>query len=95
MSEFKQANLISWARHLACRGKLQDLFDLALQPMDQDQALLCITVSLLCLQRSLVKWPSIKEVVGMLSGDSEPPHLPFEFSPSPPSNLFKSQKIAR
>ncbi|KAF6142102.1 hypothetical protein GIB67_037020 [Kingdonia uniflora] len=95
MSEFEQANLISWARHLARRGKLQDLFDPALQSMDQDQALLCITVAFLHLQRSPVKWPSIKEVVGMLSGDSEPPHLPIEFSPSPPSNLFKYRKKAR
>ncbi|KAF6160270.1 hypothetical protein GIB67_019039 [Kingdonia uniflora] len=95
MSEFERANLISWARHLARRGKLQDLFDPALQFMDQDQALLCITVALLCLQRSPVKRPSIKEVVGMLSGDCEPPHLPVEFSPSPPSNLFKSRKKAR
>ncbi|KAF6142419.1 hypothetical protein GIB67_033846 [Kingdonia uniflora] len=76
MSEFEQANLISWARHLARRGKLQDLFDPALQSMDQDQALLCITVAFLYLQRSPVKRPSIKEVVGMLSGDSKPPHLP-------------------
>ncbi|KAF6138548.1 hypothetical protein GIB67_022582 [Kingdonia uniflora] len=95
MLEFEQANLISWARHLARRGKLQDLFDPALQSMDQDQALLCITVAFLYLQQSPVKRPSIKEVVGMLSGDSELPHLPVEFSPSPPSNLFKSRKKAR
>ncbi|KAF6174714.1 hypothetical protein GIB67_008769 [Kingdonia uniflora] len=31
----------------------------------------------------------------MLSGDSEPPRLHVEFSPSPPSNLFKSRKKAR
>ncbi|KAF6138620.1 hypothetical protein GIB67_032514 [Kingdonia uniflora] len=63
--------------------------------MDQDQTLLCITTAFLYLQRSPVKRPSIKEVIGMLSGDSESPHLPVEFSPSPPSNLFKSQKKAR
>ncbi|KAF6135833.1 hypothetical protein GIB67_028152 [Kingdonia uniflora] len=71
MSEFEQANLISWVRHLACR------------------------VAFLYLKRSPVKRPSIKEVVGMLRGDSEPPYLPVEFSPSPPSNLFKSRKKAR
>ncbi|KAF6137043.1 hypothetical protein GIB67_030807 [Kingdonia uniflora] len=95
MSEFEQANLISWERHLARRGKLQDLFDPALKSMDQDQALLCIAVAFLYLQQSPVKRPSIKEVVGMLLGDFEPPHLPVEFSPSPPSNLFKSRKKAR
>nr|BAD95056.1 putative protein kinase [Arabidopsis thaliana] len=32
----------------------------------------------------------------MLSGVSEPPHLPFEFSPSPPMGFpFKSRKKAR
>ncbi|KAF6155726.1 hypothetical protein GIB67_007163 [Kingdonia uniflora] len=67
MLEFEQANLISWARHLARKGKLQDLLDPALQSMDQDQALLCITVAFLCLQRSPIKRPSIKEVVRMLS----------------------------
>ncbi|KAF6135493.1 hypothetical protein GIB67_015346 [Kingdonia uniflora] len=95
MSEFERASLISWLRHLSHRGKLQDLFDPTLQSMDQNQALLCTTIAFLCLQRSPVKRPSIKEVVGMLSGDSEPPHFPVEFSPSPPSNLFKSLKKAR
>ncbi|KAF6138645.1 hypothetical protein GIB67_032539 [Kingdonia uniflora] len=95
MSKFEQANLISWARHLARRGKLQDLFDPALQSMDQDQALLCITVAFIYLQLSLVKRPSTKEVVGMLSGDFKPPHLPVEFSLLPPSSLFKSRKKAR
>ncbi|OUZ99463.1 Protein kinase domain [Macleaya cordata] len=96
MSEFERANLISWARHLAHSGKLQDLFDPALQSLDRDQALLCVTVALLCLQRSPSKRPTIREVVGMLSGESSPPHLPFEFSPSPPSGFpFKSRKKAR
>ncbi|KAK9143627.1 hypothetical protein Syun_013027 [Stephania yunnanensis] len=95
MSEFERANLISWARHLAHRGKLSDLFDPALQSLDQDQALLCATVALLCLHRSPAKRPSIQEVVGMLSGESEPPHLPIEFSPSPPSSFpFKCRKKA-
>ncbi|OMP08084.1 hypothetical protein CCACVL1_01163 [Corchorus capsularis] len=63
---------------------------------DKDQALLCITIALLCLQRSPSKRPNMKEIVEMLSGEAEPPHLPFEFSPSPPSNfLFKSRRKAR
>lgn len=96
MSEFERANLISWARHLAHRGKLQELFDPALQSLDQEQALLCVTVALLCLQRSPAKRPTTKEIVAILSGEAEAPHLPVEFSPSPPSNYpFKSRKKAR
>ncbi|KAI3967211.1 hypothetical protein MKX01_042796 [Papaver californicum] len=96
MSEFERANLISWARHLAHSGKLQELFDPAIQSLDREQALLCVTVALLCLQRSPSKRPNIREVVGMLMGESEAPHLRFEFSPSPPSGFpFKSRKKAR
>ncbi|XP_043718325.1 receptor-like serine/threonine-protein kinase At2g45590 [Telopea speciosissima] len=96
MSEFERANLLSWTRHLAHAGKLLDLVDPSIQSLDRVQALLFITVALLCLQRSPVHRPSMKEVVAMLSGESEPPHLPIEFSPSPPSNFpFKSRKKAR
>ncbi|XP_021613182.1 receptor-like serine/threonine-protein kinase At2g45590 [Manihot esculenta] len=96
ISEFERANLISWARQLAYNGKLLDLVDPLIHSMDKDQALLCITIALLCLQRSPTKRPTMKEIVGMLSGETEPPHLPFEFSPSPPSNFpFKSRKKAR
>lgn len=96
MSEFERANLISWARQLACNGRLLDLVDKSVHSLDQDQAILCITVALLCLQRSPSKRPSMREIVGMLSGEAGPPQLPFEFSPSPPSNLpFKSRKKAR
>ncbi|XP_057508398.1 receptor-like serine/threonine-protein kinase At2g45590 isoform X2 [Actinidia eriantha] len=96
MSEFERANLISWARQLARNGKLLDLLDTNIQSLDHEQALLCITIALLCLQRSPAKRPTMKEIVGMLSGEAEPPHLPFEFSPSPPSNFpFKSRKKTR
>ncbi|KAJ8565392.1 hypothetical protein K7X08_007968 [Anisodus acutangulus] len=96
MSEFERANLVSWARQLAHSGKLLDLVDLNIQLLVREQALLCITIALLCLQRSLNKRPTMKEIVGMLCGDSEPPHLPFEFSPSPPSNFpFESRKNPR
>ncbi|KAH0766254.1 hypothetical protein KY285_002125 [Solanum tuberosum] len=96
MSEFERANLVSWARQLAHSGKLLDLVDPNIQLLDREQALLCITIALVCLQRSPNKRPTMKEIVGMLCGDSEPPHLPFEFSPSPPSNFpFKSRKKAR
>ncbi|KAK6918463.1 Protein kinase domain [Dillenia turbinata] len=96
MSEFERANLISWARQLARNGKLLDLVDSSIHSLDREQALLCITIALLCLQRSPGKRPTMKEVVGMLSGESEPPTLPFDFSPSPPSGFpFKSRKKAR
>ncbi|GAV76656.1 Pkinase domain-containing protein/Pkinase_Tyr domain-containing protein [Cephalotus follicularis] len=96
MSEFERANLISWAKQLAFNGKLLDLVDPSIHSLDKDQALLCITIALLCLQRSPSKRPSMKEIVGMLSGEAEPPHLPFEFSPSPPSNFpFKSRTNGR
>ncbi|GAB2217263.1 hypothetical protein Drorol1_Dr00000435 [Drosera rotundifolia] len=96
MSEFDRANLISWARQLAYNGKLLDLVDPNIKSLDQEQALLCITIALLCLQRTPGKRPNMKEVVEMLTGVAEPPHLPFEFSPSPPSNFsFKSRKKAR
>ncbi|XP_020219291.1 receptor-like serine/threonine-protein kinase At2g45590, partial [Cajanus cajan] len=96
ISEFERANLISWARQLAHNGRLLDLVDTSIHSLDKEQALLCITIALLCLQRCPGKRPSMKEVVGMLNGEAEPPHLPFEFSPSPPSNFpFKSRKKAR
>lgn len=93
MSEFERANLISWARQLAHNGRLLDLVDQHIQSLNREEALLCITIALLCLQRSPGKRPSMKDIVGMLSGESDPPNLPFEFSPSPPSNFqFKSRK---
>ncbi|KAK1579013.1 hypothetical protein Q3G72_034915 [Acer saccharum] len=97
MSEFQRANLLSWARNLARKGKLIELVDKAIvKSLDQEQALLCITVALLCLQRSPIKRPSMQEVVGMLTGESEAPKLPAEFSPSPPLRFpFKSQKKGR
>ncbi|KAF2311808.1 hypothetical protein GH714_026827 [Hevea brasiliensis] len=96
ISEFQRANLIHWARHLARSGKLLDLVDQSVQSLDRDQALLCIAVALLCLQKCPARRPSIKEVVGMLTGQSEAPQLPIEFSPSPPNRLpFKSKSIKK
>ncbi|GMI99559.1 hypothetical protein like AT4G25390 [Hibiscus trionum] len=96
MSEFQRANLISWARRLARTGKLIDLVDQNIQSLHREQALLCITVALLCLQKFPARRPSMKEVVGMLTGEAETPQLPTEFSPSPPSRYpFKSRKKVR
>ncbi|KAG1362464.1 Receptor-like serine/threonine-protein kinase [Cocos nucifera] len=96
MSEFERANLISWARHLARLGRLLDLVDPSLRAVDREQALLCIMIALLCLQRSPARRPSIEAIIGMLTGQSQPPHLPLEFSPSSPGGFpFKSRKKAR
>lgn len=97
ISEFQRANLLSWARQLARAGKLVDLVDKSInQSLDKDQAVLCITVALLCLQKSPARRPSMNEVVKMLSGESEPPHLPIELSPSTPSRFhYKSHKKVR
>lgn len=96
MAEFQRANLTSWAKHLAQTGKLFDLIDQSIQSLKQEQALLCITVALLCLQKSPARRPSMKEVVAILTGDADPPQLPTEFSPSPPSRYpFKSRKKVR
>ncbi|XP_047314954.1 receptor-like serine/threonine-protein kinase At2g45590 [Impatiens glandulifera] len=96
MSEFERANLISWARQLARNGKLLDLVDPCIHSLDKDEALLCITMALLCLQKTPMKRPTITEIVRVLSGEADAPQLPFEFSPSPPSSFpFKSRKRAR
>ena len=81
-SEFQRANLVSWARHCARNGKLLELVDQSIQSLDKEQALLCIKVALLCLLKSPSRRPSMKEVVGMLSGELEPPQLPVEYSSS-------------
>ncbi|KAG5234503.1 kinase family protein [Salix suchowensis] len=92
MAEFQRANLMHWARNLARSGKLLDLVDRSVQSLDREQATLCITIALLCLQKSPAQRPSMKEVVGMLTGESPVPQLPSEFSPSPPTRFpFKSR----
>lgn len=96
MSEFEKASLISWAKHLARASRLIDLVDPALKDVNHDEALLCITVALLCIQRSPARRPSSEELLRLLSGEGEPPHLPLEFSPSPPGGFpFKSRKKVR
>uniref|UniRef100_A0ACD5WZY1 Uncharacterized protein n=1 Tax=Avena sativa TaxID=4498 RepID=A0ACD5WZY1_AVESA len=96
MSEFEKASLISWARHLAHVGRLLDLVDSALLDVNRDQVLLCITVAFLCIQRSPTRRPSSEEVLEMLSGEGQPPHLPIEFSPSPPGGFpLRSRRKGR
>ena len=96
LSEFHRANLLSWARHCARNGKLIELVDQSIESLDKDQALLCIKLALLCLLKSPARRPSMKEVVGMLTGELEPPQLPVEYSPSTPSRFpFKSRKKGR
>lgn len=94
IKEFERANLISWARHLARSGNVLDLVDATLgDDYDKNQALLCITVALLCLQRLPAARPAMTEVVKILSGEVEAPSLPFEFSPSPPYGIpYRSRR---
>ncbi|WCJ36557.1 Protein kinase superfamily protein [Euphorbia peplus] len=93
MSEFHRANLIHWARHLARAGKLLDLVDEAIECLDSEEAHLCIIIALLCLQKLPARRPTMKEVVGMLTRELEPPQLPIEFSPSPPFKSRSHRKI--
>ncbi|KAG8381429.1 hypothetical protein BUALT_Bualt06G0121100 [Buddleja alternifolia] len=73
---------------------LLGLVDQGIENLNKEQALLCITVALLCLQKSPARRPSMKEVVGILCGDLASPQLPVEFSPSPPSRFpYKSKKV--
>ncbi|KAL5570133.1 hypothetical protein UlMin_026708 [Ulmus minor] len=96
LSDYQRANLLSWARHLARTGKLVDLVDKSIQSLDKEQAVLCITVALLCLQKIPARRPSMKEVVGMFSGELEPPQLPVELSPAHQSRFpFKNHKRVR
>lgn len=96
MSEFHRANLVSWARQLARAGKLLDLVDKKIRSLNREQAQLCIVVALICLQKSPARRPSMKEVVGMLTGELDPPQLPMEYNPSPSSQFpFKSRKKLR
>lgn len=96
LSEFQRANLLSWARRLARSGKLLDLVDQSIQSFNTEEALRCLTVALLCLQKLPAYRPSMKEVVGMLSGELDTPPLPVELSPSPPSGFTsRSRKKAR
>ncbi|CAL9243157.1 unnamed protein product [Arabidopsis halleri] len=89
----QRANLMSWARKLARRGRLNDLVDEKLQLLDKEQAVLCIKVALQCLQKSPVSRPSMKDVLEMLRGAMSPPDLPTEFSPSPQTRFpFKTRR---
>ncbi|XP_061373945.1 receptor-like serine/threonine-protein kinase At4g25390 [Gastrolobium bilobum] len=92
LSEFKRANLVSWARHCGRNGKLLELVDQSIQSLDKEEALLCIRVALLCLLKSPARRPSMKEVVGMLTGELESPQLPVEYTNTSSRFPFKPQK---
>ncbi|ESW15334.1 hypothetical protein PHAVU_007G064200 [Phaseolus vulgaris] len=76
ISEFKRANLVSWARQCGRRGKLLEVVDEGVEGLDEEQASLCVRVALACLHKSPARRPSMKELLGMLSGELEPPQLP-------------------
>ncbi|XP_057528279.1 receptor-like serine/threonine-protein kinase At4g25390 [Amaranthus tricolor] len=90
MSEFHKANLVSWARQLARSGRLLDLVDKKTRSLNKEEAQLCIIVALMCLQKSPSRRPTMKEVVGMLTGELAPPQLPVEYTKSPAP--YKSRK---
>jgi serine/threonine protein kinase len=93
LTQFKRANLVSWARHCARNGKLLELVDPSVELLllvDKEQVLLCIKIALLCLLKSPNRRPSMKEVAGMLCGELEPPQLPSEYSQS--RFQFKNRK---
>jgi hypothetical protein len=93
MKDFEKANLISWARHLAQTGNVLELVSDSLKGIyDRDQAHLCITLSLLCLQRIPEMRPDISEIVKILKREVDAPSLPLEFSPSPPSRFYNKSK---
>ncbi|TKY51226.1 Receptor serine/threonine-protein kinase [Spatholobus suberectus] len=96
MSEFQRANLVSWARQCARKGKLLEVVDEGVEGLDKEQASLCVTVALICLLKSPARRPSMKEVVGMLSGEVERPRLPVEYSQQSHAHFpFKSRKEGR
>ncbi|CAJ1977131.1 unnamed protein product [Sphenostylis stenocarpa] len=96
ISEFQRANLVSWARHCARRGKLLEVVDEGVEGLDQEQASLCVTVALTCLLKSPARRPSMKDVLGMLGGEVVPPQLPVEYSQHSRNAFpFKSRKEGR
>ncbi|KAK7343638.1 hypothetical protein VNO77_12541 [Canavalia gladiata] len=80
LSEFRRANLVSWARQCGRKGNLLQVVDESIESMDKEEAVLCMRVALLCLLKSPACRPSMKEVVGMLTGDLDPPQLPLHSS---------------
>ncbi|XP_058114058.1 putative receptor-like protein kinase At1g80870 [Magnolia sinica] len=91
--KLEKANLISWCRHLAHKGNVLDLVDDRLKDTyNKDQALLCINLALMCLQKMPEMRPEIGDIVKILKGEMDLPSLPFEFSPSPPSKLFSRSR---
>lgn len=88
--KLERANLVSWCRQLAQAGNILELVDEKLKNRyNKDQASLCINLALACLQKMPELRPDIGDVVKILKGEMEIPALPFEFSPSPPSKLFR------
>ncbi|KAH8512762.1 hypothetical protein Peur_056688 [Populus x canadensis] len=91
--KLEKANLISWCRQLAQTGNILELVDERMKDEhNKEQASLCINLALTCLQRMPELRPDIGEIVKILKGDMDLPHLPFEFSPSPPSKLFSRSR---
>lgn len=91
--DFEKASLIPWARHLAQTGNILELVSESLKGIyDRDQAHLCITLGLLCLQRNPEVRPNISEIIKILKRQMDAPSLPVEFSPNTPSRLYNKTR---
>lgn len=67
ISEFRRANLVSWAKQCARKGKVLEVVDESVEGLDKEQASLCVTVALMCLLKSPARRPSMEDVLGMLT----------------------------
>ncbi|XP_020205124.1 receptor-like serine/threonine-protein kinase At2g45590 [Cajanus cajan] len=73
ISEFRRANLVSWAKQCARKGKVLEVVDESVEGLDKEQAILCVTVALMCLLNSPARRPSMEEVLGMLTRHIQTP----------------------
>ncbi|KAH6819566.1 Protein kinase superfamily protein [Perilla frutescens var. frutescens] len=91
--KLERANLISWCRSLAQSGNTLELVDERLRDeYSKEQASLCISLALACLQKMPELRPDIGDIVKILRGEMELPSQPFEFSPSPPPKLHSRSR---
>eukprot|EP00252_Welwitschia_mirabilis_P024544 TRINITY_DN7322_c0_g1_i3.p1 TRINITY_DN7322_c0_g1~~TRINITY_DN7322_c0_g1_i3.p1 ORF type:complete len:109 (+),score=20.09 TRINITY_DN7322_c0_g1_i3:352-678(+) len=95
MKSFEKENLVSWAKQFAQISNMLQLVSNSLcGNFDRQEAELCITLALVCLQRNPDLRPSVSDIIQILKGETEAPSLPSEFSPSPPSRKSKKKNIA-
>ncbi|VFQ73355.1 unnamed protein product [Cuscuta campestris] len=87
--KLERANLVSWCKHLAHSGNVLEVVDEKLgDEYNKDEARLCVSLALACLQRVPELRPDIGDIVKILSGEMCLSSLRFDFLPSPPSKLL-------